>query len=130
MSGDLGGHFNNALFIITANLTYPTLWEIFIQIPSHVIMEMRRPQTTEGTRYQNTFCGLVGTMLTIWCSQERRIFQNLEYPVAFRPIFTTLYTLSTQKNSLSHHYLEIWWSCDVRSPRYLCVTKGAHIESL
>ncbi|GFT73399.1 DUF4817 domain-containing protein [Trichonephila clavipes] len=144
MSGDLGGHFNNALFIITANLTYPTLWEIFIQIPSHVIMEMRRPQTTEGTRYQNTFCGLVGTMLTILCSQERRIFQNLEYPVAFRPIFTTLYTLSTQKKfkkgtlffgyggtkSLSHRYLEIWWSCDVRSPRYLCVTKGAHIESL
>ncbi|GFX38086.1 uncharacterized protein TNCV_3836851 [Trichonephila clavipes] len=25
------------------------LWEMFIHIPSHVIMEMRKPQATEGT---------------------------------------------------------------------------------
>ncbi|GFW53530.1 hypothetical protein TNCV_4814361 [Trichonephila clavipes] len=46
---------------------------------------------------QNVFCSLVGVMLTILCSLERRIFQNLEYLIASKAMFTTVYTLGTQK---------------------------------
>ncbi|GFW21711.1 uncharacterized protein TNCV_2529101 [Trichonephila clavipes] len=68
---------------------------MFNHIPSRLIMEMRRPQNSEGI-----FC-------LLWFSErnvdnlgslERQIFQNLEYLVAFRSNFhRSLHTGCSEK---------------------------------
>ncbi|GFS50134.1 hypothetical protein TNIN_259771 [Trichonephila inaurata madagascariensis] len=113
MSGDLGGHFNNVYH-----------YDQFVvgDVHSDTFSRYYENEEAPNQKAQNVLCGFVGSMLTILSIQERRIFQNLEYLVAF----TTLYTLGTKKmkkkgtfffrhggtKSLFHHYLKIWWSCE------------------
>ncbi|GFS78664.1 uncharacterized protein TNCV_3148481 [Trichonephila clavipes] len=76
---------------------------MFIQIPSHVIMEMRRPKTTDGSvaggRYVDNFV-LTGNVDV----------SKLENLVSFRLISTTPYTLGTQKKIKERGiFFRTWW---------------------
>ncbi|GFV58938.1 putative RNA-directed DNA polymerase from transposon X-element [Trichonephila clavipes] len=95
--------------------TYPMLWEMFIQILSHVIIEIRRHHTIEDPKDLPWFGGhhvdnFVQAGKADISNSFQANFHHSLHSLEKNKEKGTLFFGNGRTKSLSHHYLEIWWS--------------------